>query len=146
VVMQIPVGVLIDSWGARRLLISGSLAAAAGTFLVGATTSFVLACAGRAVIGIATAVAWLVVLRLATHWFPSERFAMLTGLGLCFGNLGALVAQVPLRLLIEQFGWRGVALGSAAVLLCVWALVWAVVRNDPSEAGLESHAPAALRS
>ena len=146
VVMQIPVGVLIDSWGARRLLISGSLAAAAGTFLVGATTSFVLACAGRAVIGIATAVAWLVVLRLATHWFPSERFAMLTGLGLCFGNLGALVAQVPLRLLIEQFGWREVVMASASVILLVGLLAWVLVKNDPAERGLRSFAPPELQA
>jgi sugar phosphate permease len=146
VVMQIPVGVLIDSWGARRLLVSGSLAAAGGTFLVGATTSFVLACTGRAVIGVATAVAWLVVLRLATHWFPSGRFAMLTGLGLCFGNLGALVAQVPLRLLIEQFGWRAVVMASASVILAVGLLAWALVRNDPAERGFRSFAPPELQA
>jgi MFS family permease len=71
---------------------------------------------------------------------------MLSGLGLFFGNLGALVAQVPLRLLIEHFGWRGVVLGSAAVLLGVWGLVWAVVQNDPADVGMESHAPPALRA
>jgi sugar phosphate permease len=146
VVMQIPVGVLIDSSGARRLLVSGSLAAAAGTFLVGATTSFVLVCTGRAVIGIATAVAWLVVLRLATHWFPSERFAMLTGLGLCFGNLGALFAQVPLRLLIEDFGWRTVVMASASVILVVGLLAWALVKNDPAERGFRSYAPPKLQA
>jgi sugar phosphate permease len=146
VVMQIPVGVFIDSWGARKLLISGSLAAAGGTFLVGATTSFALACTGRAVIGIATAVAWLVVLRLATHWFSSERFAMLTGLGLCFGNLGALFAQVPLRLLIEQFGWRTVVMASASVILVVGLLAWALVKNDPTERGFRSYAPPELQA
>lgn len=146
VVMQIPVGVLIDSWGARKLLVSGSLAAAAGTFLVGATTSFALACTGRAVIGVATAVAWLVVLRLATHWFPSERFAMLTGLGLCFGNLGALVAQVPLRLLIEDFGWRMVVMASGLIILAVGILAWILVKNDPSERGFRSYAPGELQA
>ena len=146
VVMQIPVGVLIDSWGARRLLVSGSLAAAAGTVLVGATTSFVLACTGRAVIGVATAVAWLVVLRLATHWFPSERFAMLTGLGLCFGNLGALFAQVPLRLLIEDFGWRTVVMASASVILVVGLLAWTLVKKDPAERGFRSYAPPELQA
>jgi MFS family permease len=146
VAMQIPVGVLIDTWGARKLLFWGALSAAAGTFLFGATSNFALACVGRAIIGGATAAGWLVLLKLATHWFPARRFAMLSGLGLFFGNLGALVAQVPLRLLIEHFGWRGVVLGSAVVILGVWALVWAVVRNDPAEVGLETHAPAALRA
>jgi hypothetical protein len=69
----------------------GAVSAAAGTFLFGATDNLVLACAGRAIVGGATAVGWLVLLKLATHWFPARRFAMLSGLGLFFGNLGALV-------------------------------------------------------
>ena len=144
VAMQIPTGVLVDSWGARKLLIAGSISAAAGTFLFGATDSFALACAGRAIVGGATAVGWLVLLKLATHWFPTRRFAMLSGLGLFFGNIGALTAQVPLRLMIEHFGWRAVVLGSGAVVLAVCVLAWAVVRNDPSEKQFRSYAPAAL--
>jgi MFS family permease len=146
VAMQVPAGVLIDSWGARKLLFWGALSAAAGTFLFGATSNFALACMGRAIVGGATAAGWLVLLKLATHWFPARRFAMLSGLGLFFGNLGALAAQVPLRLLIERFGWRSVVVGSSLILLGVCALVWCAVRNDPSEAGLESYAPAALRT
>ena len=146
VAMQVPVGVLIDSWGARKLLFWGALSAAAGTFLFGSTSNFAVACAGRAIVGGATAAGWLVLLKLATHWFPARRFAMLSGLGLFFGNVGALFAQVPLRLLIEHFGWRNVVLGSAGVLLGVCAVVWLAVQNDPSDAGLESYAPAALRT
>src|SRR5262249_7830823 len=92
VAMQIPVGLLIDSWGARKLLILGSISAALGTLLFGATENFAMACAGRAIVGGATAVGWLVLLKLATHWFPTRRFAMLSGLGLFFGNIGALTA------------------------------------------------------
>ena len=146
VAMQVPVGVLIDSWGARKLLFWGALSAAVGTFLFGATSDFALACVGRAIVGGATSAGWLVLLKLATHWFPARRFAMLSGLGLFFGNVGALFAQVPLRLLIEHFGWRNVVVGSAAVLLAVCGAVWLIVRNDPSEADLKSFAPAALRT
>jgi len=145
VAMQIPVGVLVDSWGARRLLIWGSISAAAGTFIFGGTHDFAIACAGRALVGGATAVGWLVVLKLATHWFPSQRFAMLTGLGLFFGNIGALGAQVPLRIAIEHFGWRGVVLGSGGALVLVGLLAWAVVKDDPSDEGMRSFAPASIQ-
>jgi MFS family permease len=145
VAMQIPTGVLVDSWGARKLLIAGSISAAAGTFLFGATGSFALACAGRAIVGGATAVGWLVLLKLATHWFPARRFAMLSGLGLFFGNIGALTAQVPLRLMIEHFGWRAVVLGSGAVVFGVCLLAWAVVRDDPAERQFRSYAPSSLQ-
>ena len=56
IAMQIPTGVLVDSWGARRLLIAGSLAAAAGTCLFGLTSSYAVASVGRAIVGAATAV------------------------------------------------------------------------------------------
>jgi sugar phosphate permease len=145
VLMQIPTGVLVDSWGARRLLILGSVLAAVGTFVFGATAQVGVAMAGRALVGAATAVGWVVTLKLATHWFPSARFAMLTGLGLMIGNIGALFAQVPLRLGVEQFGWRPVAIGSALIVVAIAGLAWALVRNDPVEKGFASHAPAALQ-
>jgi MFS family permease len=145
ILMQIPTGVLVDSWGARRLLIAGSLAAAAGTLMFGLTTSYAVASIGRAIVGASTAVGWVVTLKLATHWFPKSRFAMLSGLGLMMGNIGALFAQVPLRLLVEHYGWRAVALGSAACVLAIGAAAWAVVVNDPSDRLHSSYAPAELR-
>ncbi len=79
------------------------------------------------------------------HWFPRERFAMLSGLGLMMGNVGALVAQVPLRLAVEQVGWRLVALGSAGIVLAIGAAAWAVVADDPLERGFRSYAPSTLQ-
>jgi sugar phosphate permease len=144
--MQIPTGVLVDSWGARRLLVMGSILAAAGTLLFGATDNLAIASVGRGLVGGATAVGWVVTLKLATHWLAPERFAMMTGLGLFMGNMGALVAQVPLRLLVEEVGWRRAAMSSAGVALAVGVLAFAVVRNDPAERGYRSYAPASLQS
>ena len=145
VAMQIPTGILVDTWGARRLLIAGSISAAAGTLLFGTTDSYLLACVGRAIVGGATAVGWLVLLKLATHWFPARRFAMLSGLGLFFGNLGALGAQVPLRLALEEFGWRTVVVGSATAILAVCVLAWILVYNDPADRHFASFAPRILQ-
>jgi sugar phosphate permease len=145
VVMQIPTGVLVDSWGARKLLILGSLASAIGIFIFGSTSNFYVACAGRALIGGATAIGWVVTLKLATHWFPIRIFGMLSGLGLCIGNIGALVAQVPLRLLVEHFGWRTVVLASAGFILAFGATAYAVVFNDPADKGYRTYAPATLQ-
>ena len=145
VAMQIPTGILIDSWGARKLLIWGSVTAAIGAFFFGSTHDFALACVGRAIIGGATAVGWLVLLKLATHWFPARRFAMLSGLGLFFGNIGALTAQLPLRLAIQHFGWRPVIFVSAAAVLLVGILAFAFVKDDPVDDGYLSYAPIAVQ-
>jgi MFS family permease len=141
VAMQIPTGMLIDSLGPRRLLIWCSISAAMGAFLFASTTSFALASIGRAITGGATAAAWLVILKLATHWFPSRRFAMLSGLGLAIGNIGALTAQVPLRVLVEHFSWRTVVAASAVAILFVALLAFALVCNDPTMRGYSSYAP-----
>jgi sugar phosphate permease len=143
--MQIPTGLLVDSLGARRLLIGGSVLAALGTMMFGATSSLAVASIGRAIVGGATAVGWVVTLKLATHWFPASRFAVLSGLGLFMGNMGALVAQVPLRMAVEQFGWRTVAIGSASVVLAVGAAAWMFVANDPADRDLQSYAPRELQ-
>jgi sugar phosphate permease len=145
VAMQIPTGILVDSWGARKLLVAGSITAAIGAFLFGSADHFWVACAGRAIIGGAAAVGWLVLLKLATHWFPARRFATLSGLGLFFGNIGALTAQVPLRLAIQKFSWRPVVFVSAAAVLAVGVLAMLFVKNDPTDDGYSSYAPAAVQ-
>lgn len=146
VAMQIPTGLLVDSWGARKLLIWGAAAAAMGTFIFGFTSNLTVACLGRAIIGGSTAIAWVVLLKLATHWYRGQRFAMLSGLGLLIGNLGALVAQIPLRVLINHFAWREVVFGSGAISLCVGLLAFAFVKDDPSEEQFESYAPLTLQN
>lgn len=143
--MQVPTGVLVDSWGARRLLVAGSIAAAAGTALFAFAPTVVLASVGRAIVGASTAVGWVITLKLATHWFPRSLFATLSGVGLLIGNLGNLVAQVPLRLSVDRLGWRAVAWLSAAIMLVIGVLAWRLVANDPSERGFASHAPAAVQ-
>lgn len=145
ILMQIPTGVLVDTWGARRLLVGGALLAAVGTMLFGATSSYAVASLGRLIVGGSTAIGWVVTLKIATHWFPQSRFAVLSGLGLFMGNIGALFAQVPLRMLVERFGWRAVAIGSAGVVLAVGAAAWALVANDPADKGFASFAPAELQ-
>lgn len=146
VLMQIPTGVLVDSWGARRLLVVGSLLSAVGCVIFGTTGLFGVAATGRAITGAATAVGWVVTLKLATHWFPQSRFATLSGIGLMIGTLGALVAQVPLRVMVEQFGWRAVTVGSGGAMVLLGVLAWIVIRDDPADRGYQTHAPSAVRS
>lgn len=140
VAMQVPTGVLVDAAGPRKLLIWGGIAAAVGTLMFCGTDNFVVACIGRAIAGGSTAVEWLVLLKLGAHWFPSKDFSMLAGLGLFFGNLGALGAQVPLRLAMNIFGWRELLIVTAAILAFLSLLSWAFVRDDPSDIGSKSYA------
>lgn len=142
VAMQIPTGILADRWGPRRLLSSGAAVAALGSALFAFSPDLWWANAGRLLIGASVAVAFVSMLKLATHWFAPRQFAMVSGMALFCGVVGGVIAGVPLRLLIEAWGWRPVMAVSAAVcgLLCV--AIWLRVRDDPHELGFVSHAPA----
>jgi len=141
VAMQIPTGILADSWGPKKLLTAGAFTACLGAFLFAAAPAIILANVGRLLIGGAVGVAWVAVLKLSMHWFPPRRFAMTTGLGLFCGVAGAVSAGVPLRIMVDHFGWRPVMLASAGVSLAIAVALWMVVKDDPSERGYSSFIP-----
>lgn len=140
VAMQVPTGIIADSWGPRKLLTTGALIAGLGSILFAMAPTVFIANLGRLLIGASVAVAWVVLLKLSTHWFPPNRFAMVTGIALFCGVLGAVWAGVPLRLLVDIFGWRSVMTVSGAFTLAIAVAIWVVVRDDPSEKGFKSYA------
>jgi nitrate/nitrite transporter NarK len=87
-------------------------------------------------------VAFVAMLKLASHWFAPARFAMLSGLALACGMIGAVSAGVPLRLLVDAFGWRGVLVVSGTITGLLAVLIWFAVRDDPAERGYASYAAA----
>jgi len=145
VAMQIPTGVLADTWGPRRLLTIGTLTAALGTLVFALAHSFWWACLGRLLIGGSVGVGYVLALKLASHWFPARRFGLAAGLAFVCGVAGALLAGLPLRLLIARFGWRPVMMVTGVLTLALAAAIWFFVRNDPSEKGFRSHAPGPVR-
>ena len=138
VLMQIPTGILADRWGPRKLLAAGAFVAAVGTFFFALGQSIFLANLGRLLIGGSVGVAFVSLLKLATHWFPPQRFAMTSGLALFFGLVGAVTAGAPLRFLVDQFGWRSVMFVSAVLTSALTIAIWVYIRDDPGEKGYKS--------
>jgi MFS family permease len=140
VAMQIPTGVLADSWGPRKLLTAGGVVAAAGMTLFSLAPDFLWANIGRALIGGSVAVAYVVLLKLSSRWLPPRFYALAAGLALFFGILGAVIAGVPLRLLIDTFGWRNSLLASGLITFAGALVAWGIVRDDPQARGYRSYA------
>jgi len=138
--MQIPSGLLADAVGPRRVATAAAVVAAAGIVLFAQADSLWMAGLGRALIGASVAVAFVACMKLAGHWFPANRFATVTGISLLIGNLGGVLAGVPLSEAVASVGWRAAMLTSAGVTLVLAAVVWLWVRDDPSERGYVSHA------
>jgi MFS family permease len=142
VAMQIPTGILADRWGPRRLLTLGALMAAIGAVMFALAPGIAWAAAGRLLIGGSVAVAFVCLLKLAANWFPPRRFAMVSGLALFCGIIGAVCAGTPLRILVDHFGWRNVMVISAAITLIVGVCTWLFVRDYPHEKGFKDFSSA----
>jgi MFS family permease len=143
VAIQVPTGMLVDRYGPRRILALGAVGAAAGALLFAGAQAFALVGLGRLLIGASVGVAFVAMMKLSTHWFHSSRFALVAGLALGTGMVGAVSAGAPLRWLADVFGWRGVILSTAAATAALAVAIWMVVRDDPRERGYTSYFPAA---
>src|SRR5690606_18124352 len=65
--------------------------------------------------------------KVNTQWYPRDRVAGMTGLGVLFGSLGSIAATVPVALLVPEIGWRGIFMVLAAMSLGVSAWIWVSV-------------------
>ena len=140
VAVQIPSGILADNWGPRKLLTAGTLLSSFGALIFAFAPSIHIANFGRLIIGASIGVAWVSILKLSTRWFKPNQFSVVTGLALCLGILGALSAGVPLRLLMEFFGWRSAIFGAGAITLLLSLTIWTFVRDDPAQKGYVGYA------
>jgi len=85
-------------------------------------------------------VAYVSLLKLSTNWFHPKRFSLASGLALFCGIAGAVSAGVPLRFMVDHFGWRPVMFVSAVVTLMGTTAIWFIVRDDPADKGYKSFA------
>lgn len=143
-VLQIPVGVLADTLGPRRILSAGSLIAGIGSLAFALAPTWEIAAAGRTLVGIGVSVAFIAVLKITAVWFPPNRFATLNGVTMFAGNLGAVIAGAPLAWLVTQASWRAVFVALAVLSTALAVATWLKVRDRPADLGFAAvGAPAA---
>jgi len=130
---QIPVGMLIDRFGPRRLMTLAALVCGVGCIIFAFSSGISGLAIGRFVIGTAAAFSLVGAMSVAGLWFPAQRFALLSGLAMMMGMLGGVFGQAPFRLVVEAFDWRGAVLALAAGGLAVAILAWTTVRDRPRE-------------
>lgn len=128
-VMQIPVGLLLDRFGARRLLTLATLLCASGALVFSHASTFHLAAIGRSLIGAGSAFAAVSCLHLAACWLPLNRFALMTGVLLSIGMLGAFLAEAPLANLVDAVGWRHTLLLFGLIGIALAVVIYSVVRD-----------------
>lgn len=131
-VMQIPVGVLLDKFAARSIITFAIIMCALATAIFSYTHSLNTAYFTRILVGLFGAFSAVGTMKLVTLLFPARRFAMLAGLMMTVAMLGAVVGQGPLAFSVSVMGWRPTLL-MLAIIGGVLAIIFYVLSANKSQ-------------
>ena len=113
--MQIPVAILLDRFGARKIVFLFAVICGFATVMFTYTSNFYLAALSRFLIGAGSAVGFLGISKVVSEWFSKEQYARMIAFSFTVGLLGAIYGGKPISLLIETYNWQKVALTLALI-------------------------------
>ncbi len=133
--MQIPVGLLADSLGARITVSAGMFVAGAGSILFGFAPSYAWLLAGRFLVGLGVATVFVCIMKIQSQWFKDGEFATISGATTLIGNAGGILSQGPLAFLITLVSWRSSFIAIGLATLGISFLCYRFIRNRPQDMG-----------
>ena len=129
--VQVPLGVALDRFGPRLVLLVSTGIAVAGTVVFATARSPEVMVFGRVLTGIGCASFFIAPLTIYSRWFPPERFSTVVGIQLGLSALGMLGATAPLAYATAAFGWRETFLATAGLTAVIGLAVYAIARDYP---------------
>jgi len=124
---QVPLGLLLDRYGPRRMDALLLLLAAAGAGLFITAQSFSGLLVGRTLIGLGVSAALMACFQAFVLWYPAERIGVMIAVAYAAGGFGAMAVSVPLELALRSFEWRSIFMLFIGVTLLVSAVLYFVV-------------------
>lgn len=115
ILFLIPAGILLDRFSTRRLLLIAITICVVCTYSFALSSSLAWACFFRLVTGIASTFCMLSAVRLASRWFPPNKIALVIGLVVTMAMAGGMLAQTPLTVMVQHFGWRHAVMINASL-------------------------------
>ena len=143
---QIPMGVLLDRYGPRRVDAALLLVAAAGAFAFALARSFGDLILGRALVGLGVSVCLMGSFQAFVLWYPKERLATVNSRAFAVGILGAMTVTVPLEMALRVTDWRTIAAFFALATLAASAAVFCAAPERRHTAAPDSLASSITRS
>ncbi len=128
---QIPLGVMLDRFGPRRVMTAMLMFAVIGSLVFAAAESPAMLTAGRALMGVGCAAVFMGSVVVCARWFAPDRLATTASIVLAVGGAGNLLSATPLAYASEQIGWRGAFVGMAALTAILALAVFLLVRDAP---------------
>jgi MFS family permease len=142
--MQVPVGVVLDRVGSRRLIATGAALMGVGQLVLATTHSVAPAVVGRVLVGAGDALTFISVLRLIAVWFPPRRVPLLTQSTAILGQVGQIAASFPLVALLTAVGWSTSFITASFIGLAIAVAAAVGLRDSPPGAAV-LHPPVGAR-
>ncbi len=129
-IFQIPLGLIVDSWGARKTQVSLFIVGAIASVLFGMSSSATWLSITRAILGIGMAGSFICAVKAITDRVESEKIPYYTGIILAFGGVGALLATTPAKLFQLDFGWRNLCYLLGLMTFLIAVLIFVINKDD----------------
>lgn len=129
--MQVPVGLLVDRFGPRRVLLTGTLILTLAQLSFAFADNYMWALGSRFFVGVGDAMTFVCVLRLVTSWFPVRRIPLMTQLTGVLGQLGAVAAATPMTWALSAWGWTRSYIATAVLGAALLVVSLVVIRDTP---------------
>jgi MFS family permease len=133
--VQLPIGILLDRYGPRRVHSVLLVVAGGGATLFGNANGFGELLLGRAMIGLGVAAALMAGLKAIVIWYPRERIALVNGCMIMLGSLGAVTATTPTDWLLMSIGWRSLFEILTIATLATAGIIYFVVPEREADSG-----------
>jgi predicted MFS family arabinose efflux permease len=143
--VQIPVGMAFDRWGARATVATVSGAAVLGALFIARSTNATELITARLLVGLGCSASFMSAVFLCSRWFGVHRFTLVLSWVFAMSNLGTLVAATPLAWAAQTMGWRNAFNLLAVVTAAIALMFWWLVRDDPPGAVVTAKHPEGLR-
>jgi MFS family permease len=132
-VMQLPLGLLLDRFGAKRVLLMSLLLCLSGTLVLGylPSNAFYLACLARFVTGLGAASAIIGCMKLISVWFKPRDFAKMTGLMMTVGMMGAGFSEMMVESIKSTFhvSWASLYTSVGLLGLVLWLMYFLFIQD-----------------
>lgn len=131
--MQLIVGLLFDRYRYRLLLILATVLCGVGTLMIAVLPGLFWGGIGRFITGLGSAFAFVGVLKVASIWLASNRFAMIAGLATALGMVGGMIGDNVMSWTVFQFGWYSTLIGLAVLGGSLALVLWLALKNEPMD-------------
>ena len=137
-ITQIPLGILLDSWGARKTQTLFFFIGGVGIIIFGLASNVGMLALGRGILGIGMAGGLLAAFKAVADWVQKDRIPFYNGIILASGGVGALIATSPAKLFQLEFGWRSLCITLGIITFLIALLIFFLnkdIKHDGEKAG-----------